>query len=240
MEPLGPLANHGRWFGVKCIWTLDAVLYHAVFSAAIPVLTVYLMFPKNRRTPWLSRNQFGFTTVLFAFAAFAFAAAVFVNSGGKYQAAPPYIAACVAAILVLLFLAWVKPSRREVVSSRDPVLSTRCFFTLGFIATAALLFQMYLLPSLLHSPALTLAALAAITSGTRYLLKAWSGEGKQWTLVQQYALAAGALGCLSLLAAVQEWRPHATGGFLREDRRSDRNSTAGPSLGYGSRCPRTP
>jgi len=45
---LGPLGSYGRWAGVNWVWSLELTIFHAVFSIAIPILLVELLFPAQR------------------------------------------------------------------------------------------------------------------------------------------------------------------------------------------------
>ena len=53
---LGLLGTYGRWGGVNWVWCLHLTAFHAVFSIAIPILLVELLFPVHRQERWLGRR----------------------------------------------------------------------------------------------------------------------------------------------------------------------------------------
>ncbi len=53
---LDVLAVYGRWAGVNWVWTVELTVFHAVFSVAIPVGIVELLYPDARGRPWLGRR----------------------------------------------------------------------------------------------------------------------------------------------------------------------------------------
>lgn len=57
---------YGRWMGVNWIWTEMLVMYHSVYSVAIPVLLVELAYPERKYEPWFSDSAFKAVLVLWA------------------------------------------------------------------------------------------------------------------------------------------------------------------------------
>ncbi len=199
---LGPLAGHGRWFHMNVIWTGDAILYHSIFSITVPTLLIYLLFPRSTKQPWLKRWHLWIITVLLALTVL-----IFLKAGNKYPVRPLYLACCVVAIAFLFVLArfaGVEPARRGAPLYYD---DSRRFFFLGFGAFAALLLQMYVLPPLLHSPPVTLLALAAILFFGNRMLRQWTGNGDCWSVQQQLALVSGLLSCMAIVGGLQEINP---------------------------------
>jgi lipopolysaccharide/colanic/teichoic acid biosynthesis glycosyltransferase len=198
------MTGAGYCLGVNWTWMFDAVFYHAVFSTALPILLVYQIFPKYRNMYWLGRR--GIAAV---FIVFAFAVAVFVQSGrSRYPAPPVYLFACVVAIGLLILLA------RKVKSSphtpgAGQVSGTAPFAILAFCATLGMVLQIYALPTIVHSAWVTALALAALVLITAWLLLAWSGG--ELTRAQSSALLIGALGCFALLGFFQEINPTRAG-----------------------------
>jgi lipopolysaccharide/colanic/teichoic acid biosynthesis glycosyltransferase len=200
---LGPMTGTGYWLGVNWTWMFDAIFYHAVFSTALPILLVYQIFPQYRRITWLGTRGLTAVSILFAFAA-----AVFVQSGTtRYPAPAPYLLACLAAIVILALL-----SRKLKVSPRSPgaaqVTRARPFAILAFGATLGLVLQIYALPLVVHSAWVTAAALALLVLVPAWLLLVWSGG--ELTNAQSSALLIGALGCFAVLGFLQEINPTRT------------------------------
>lgn len=198
---LGPLAGHGRWFGINVIWTIDALLYHSIVSMVIPIALIHLLFPVSARTPWLRRWHLWTIAVPLSLTLI-----LFLKAGNKYALNPLYLSACVVAIGFLFLLArfaGVVPARNYPPRHRDSLR----FFLLGFSGLSAIFIQMYVLPPLLKLPALTLATLVAIIVFGNRLVRNWSGNGECWTPLQQFSLIAGVLTCMALMCAFQEINP---------------------------------
>jgi hypothetical protein len=193
---LGPLVEQGRWAGVNWIWMFDAILYHATFSAAIPILLTYQFFPAAQNQTWLSR-----TSLCVVAAMFVLAVTVFVRAGSKYPAPKGYLAGCWLAVAAMTLLA-----RRVRVPgferSRGDV-APLWFGLLGFAATAGLVTQIYVIPR--YAPtAVTAVALIVLATLTGFLLLRWTSAGA-WTRAQQFGLVSGALGCFGLMDILQEF-----------------------------------
>jgi lipopolysaccharide/colanic/teichoic acid biosynthesis glycosyltransferase len=204
---LGPMAGQGYWLGVNWTWMFDAILYHAVFSTALPILLVYQVAPKYRREAWLDKRGLGIAGLLFVFGA-----AVFIQSGkNRYPAPYSYLAFCVVAIVILGVLAYRTKASVPRPGEARPAKASH-FAILSFCATLAMILQIYALPRLAHAPWLPGAALAFLVFVSTSLLLKWSGG--QMTYAQCFWLLAGALGCFALLDFFQELNP-ARGGVAR-------------------------
>ncbi|HLI84349.1 MAG TPA: sugar transferase [Bryobacteraceae bacterium] len=191
---LGPIAGQGRALGVNWIWTCDAILYHAVFSTALPILLVYQVFPAARQARWLRRGE------LAAWAGiFALGAAVFLYSGkDRYQPQPVLLAGCVAAIGVFCVLARKAPSAAPFTSAPGKV-APGGLALVSFLCTLGLVLQIYLVP-LAHSAGLTAAFLAALMTGAGYALgRVLRGE--------EGGLVAGALGAFGMVGLFRGLNP---------------------------------
>lgn len=53
---LGILGTYGRWLGVNWVWTVELILFHAIFSIGIPILITNLLFSAQKNSPWVSRG----------------------------------------------------------------------------------------------------------------------------------------------------------------------------------------
>ncbi len=95
------------------------------------------------------------------------------------------------------------------------VARCRWFLLLGFAATLALFFAVWLLPHLGLHPAVTLLVMAGLAALTARLARRMSGRWA-WGAREPLALASGALGFFVLLAPLQELdrsRPDNTTGM---------------------------
>jgi lipopolysaccharide/colanic/teichoic acid biosynthesis glycosyltransferase len=204
---LGPMTGIGYWMGVNWTWMCDAILYHAVFSIALPILLMYQIDPEHRSKPWLGKWGLGVVTLLFLFAV-----TVFVESGRtRYPAPPPYLAACVAAIGILGLLAY-KVKSSSAVPGTGRTTSARPFAILAFCVTLGMVLQIYTLPQVTHSAWVPAAALTAMVLVSAWLLHVWSGG--ELSYAQNSGVLIGALRCLALLGFFQEVNPSRRGQAL--------------------------
>jgi hypothetical protein len=198
---LGSLANHGRWGGVNWIWSIDAVLYHATFSAALPILLVHVWFPETKSSRWLGQIGLCVTGLLFLLAS-----AVFLNATPKYPVSIGYLAGCWVVIAFLV----ERASRSSFATEPERLthVPPSRFAVLGFFASAALLLHIYVVPSLVRRPPITLAVLICLVLGVARALRL--SAGSQWTRSQQCGLLCGALGFFGLFAFFHEINPTRT------------------------------
>lgn len=54
--PLGTLASYSRWIGVNWVWTVGILLFHSVFSIALPIFLFRMAFPRLRSESLLSTS----------------------------------------------------------------------------------------------------------------------------------------------------------------------------------------
>jgi len=198
---LGLLGEHGRAWGVNWIWALDLTLFHAVYSIALPILMVHLLYPGQRAHRWTS-NRF----LAGVGAVFALDLALFFQKANAY-AAPllHYVAATgVAVLLVVAARKWPQEPQPLL----PPTAVSRWLFgLLGFAATAGLFLLIYGLP-LLRFPAWVSLLFTLGTGGmVAGLLLKWTGNGRRWSTEQQFALVSGTLGFWALMAPLQEFNP---------------------------------
>ena len=95
---LGPLGSYGRWAGVNWVWSLQLTIFHAVFSIAIPILLVELLFPARRDERWIGRRgMVGLSLLLLADVLFGFFALTTYR-----PPLVPYLLAIIAVIALFL------------------------------------------------------------------------------------------------------------------------------------------
>lgn len=134
---LGILGEYGRWAGVNWVWSLELTVYHAVFSIAIPIALVEMLFPKLRKVPWLKRKgMIGFSIMLVAVVALGYFALT------PYR--PPVILYAVAVIAAsaLVIIARRLPEKIPAMQKglEKAMPRPRWFALLGFGATLAFFF----------------------------------------------------------------------------------------------------
>jgi peptidoglycan/LPS O-acetylase OafA/YrhL len=209
---LGRLGSYGRWVGVNWVWSLELTIYHAVFSIAIPILLVTLMFPDRRNQPWIGRRTFRLLTLLLA-SDVVFGALVLTPyrpAFGRYA-----LAALLAASLVLVArrLPAGQP-RTDLSSLRAP--RPRWAWALGLGATLGFFALSWALPNTDIPPAVTMLLIAGLAAGVGSLVTRWIRKRAGWSDRHALALATGGLSFFILLAPLQELdraRPDNTAGM---------------------------
>ncbi len=195
---LGSLGVYGRLEGVNWVWSLQQTTFHAVFSFAIPILIVGLLFPKRRAERWAGPRSLLLLIILFV--ASAILGALFLSS---YH--PPLIlyVATLAVAAVLILLARYLPRSISVTKSTGVAEPLR-FGLVGFLGTLTLFLINWLLPTTLTPwwvAILLMLVLAIIVAGVTLLM---SGNATAWTQRHQIALVSGALAFFILLAPYTE------------------------------------
>ena len=192
---LGVLGVFGRWMGINWVWAEMLTIYHAVFSIAIPVLLVELVYPSQRKELWVGRRKLGGLAVLLV-------GVVLLGYFGLTPYCPPFPQYLSAVILVVffIFLAWRVPSeygKRGFAKLSRPV----CFWAAGFLGTVGFFFVFWALPSFL-SPFLVmfLGALLGFSFVTFLKSVDWNDCGD----LHKFALISGGLAFFIFLAPLQE------------------------------------
>lgn len=194
---LGTLGVYGRWAGVNWVWSLGLTIYHAVFSIAISIFLVELMFPERRDDRWLGRRGLiGISLLLLVDVLFgAFVLTTY------WPTAMTYILTFVV-MLALYVLArkmplnWFEPSNGSV---RRPLI----FGLLGFFGTTGMFVQSGILSESEIPAVVTMLSMTATMVLIYFILRRISGDGA-WTDEHRLALTSGALLFFVLLAPLQE------------------------------------
>ena len=63
---VGHLGTYGHWLGVNWVWATELALFHAIFSIALPIAVVEIVFPATQGVPFLrSRRSLAATVAAF-------------------------------------------------------------------------------------------------------------------------------------------------------------------------------
>jgi hypothetical protein len=104
---VGYLATYGHFAGVNWVWATELALFHAIFSIALPIAAVALMFPGSARVSFLpTRRALAAVGLVFLLTV----GAMFVLFNGNEIPAAPVLVATVAAMGLLVYLARVAPA----------------------------------------------------------------------------------------------------------------------------------
>lgn len=193
---VGILGSYGRWLGVNWVWTLELILFHAVFSISIAILLVRLAYPDQRDNPWIGRRGMVASAIVL----------IFVVAFGYLFMTPyrpdalVYILAIIS-VAVLMFMASRLPVNESAKSS-GRIIKPRWLTVAGFAWTFALFFTVWVLP---HTG---LPAIADFTLLTALGISGWLAlarlYGKRATFsdLHKLALADGAIGFFVLLSVI--------------------------------------
>ncbi len=194
---LGPLGSYGRWAGVNWVWSLQLTLFHAVFSIAIPILLVELIFPAQRDERWICRRgMIGLSLLLLADVLLGFLALT------TYR--PPLVPYLLAVVAVIaLFLIAQRLPARWAMPRPARVPRPLWFALIGLGATIVFFVIQWVPPEIGLPVSLTLLAAVALVALVAWRVQRMS-RGGAWNDEHRLALAGGALMFSVLLAPVQE------------------------------------
>ena len=195
---LGTLASYGRWDGVNWVWAVQQTVFHAIFSVALPVLLVGLIFPMRRHQRWVGPRGLLILLVLFALAlvlGFFF--------GSSYHPSLILYGAALLVTIILIAVARFLPRRITLTKRTDAAPPLR-FGILGLLGTTTFFLVNWLLPTTLIPfwIAIPLDLLVALVVAV--LLIVISGNGSGWTDRQKVWLISSALAFFILLAPFTE------------------------------------
>jgi len=197
-QDLDMLGSYGRSIGVNWIWTLELTLYHAVFSIAIPVLLVNLMFPAYASRAWISQRTFNVLSLLFVVnGVFIFA---FIT---PYR--PPIIHYLPAVLVTILLIMLAHRLPKPKPGLKNVKLANPFWFGLiSFLTTAAIFISVWLLPHTNVPPWQCALFLIGVVALAGWIILELSNDGAGLTARHQLALATGGLGFFILLSPLQE------------------------------------
>lgn len=165
----GPLTH---WGGVNWVWMGELTPFHAIFSIALPMAIVGLLFPQTRRQRFLSDSGTAWTFALYVLTA----TTMYFLFDRTYNLSPALITACLLAIVLLVLGAWKIPAHWLRPRSPTPHASPRAELFLG-AGFAAGFFIIFLgLPGLLRNPFPAIAIGWAFSAGCLLWLRATIGE----------------------------------------------------------------
>lgn len=185
-EDLDALGVYGRWAGVNWVWSLDLTIFHAVFSIAVSILLVELLFPSRRDEPWLGCAGMAlFPLLLLADVVFIFLLIT------PYRPPLPHVLVTMALVAALYLLARRLPARKR--APRPGGVPRPLWFALvGFLANTGFFTTMWALPELGWPVGVTITCTLGLSAVTVWAVRRLS-HGGAWTDEHRFALAAGAL-----------------------------------------------
>src|SRR5215472_14026552 len=185
-----------RLLGLNTTYWEVNVVYHVVFSIAIPILLVDQIFPSGRGRPYVGRLGLAVTAAAAVLGVAILRLTVPISQDPGYTAPAAVVAGCVAAVALIAVVAPVVLPRLPVGASDDaPVPSPTMLWLLGASATFVFLLLLFVFTGA-HQPPLVprnvvlapMAGGAAIAGGVTWALGRWSAS-RRWTDVHALSLA---------------------------------------------------
>ncbi len=210
-KDLGLLDTYGRWLGVNWVWSVQAIPFQAIFSIAIPILIVSLLFPRRRAERWAGPRALLLLIVMFAL----MLVLGFLFLSPYHAPLVPYLITLVI-VAGLLFLARYLPRTITVTKSTDVAQPLR-FGLVGFLGTLTLYLIGWILPTTLLPFWVAILLIFLLVLAVGFAILHMSSNILGWTERHQVALVSGALAFFVLLAPITEithWqRPESLGGL---------------------------
>lgn len=200
-------APWGHWLGVNWDWSVQLTIFHAVFSIALPILLVGLVYADTPGRRLLSDRALRWVATGYVLTVVA----MFALFNRAYPVNPALFAAALGAIGVLAFVAWRMPSRWFVPATEVPDRPPRAFAWAGgayVFLSFGISFLFGTATGNVLATAVAQVALGAI--GLWWLLHHVGRSANRPHLAQ---LAAGLLSFLVLFGVVEEFVGDA-GAFL--------------------------
>lgn len=156
---VGTLAVYGHVAGINWVWATELALFHAVFSIALPIVAVGLLFPASDRAPFLPTRR---SRILVLLVFLATVAAMFVLFNANETPPAALLLASLAVVGLLVALARWAPASLGGLRIRGagttPVAHpflVGAAFVWGFFGLS------WVAPELVPVPAIVAAALVA-------------------------------------------------------------------------------
>lgn len=195
---VGTLGSYGRAFGVNWIWTVELILFHAVFSTSASILLVWLAFPEWRDRRWLGDKTLAACVLVFlSIVVFGYFALT------PYRPELPLYGLAILAAAALILSAWLLPPCLPVRTAGKPPRPLLLFLA-GFGWTLALFFIVWLLPGTGIPAAVPLALLLLLGFSGLALVSWLYSKGELFSEGYKLALPAGGLFFFMLLDLLLE------------------------------------
>jgi hypothetical protein len=200
--------GYGRAWGVNWVYFLWALGYESVWVVLIPVQLTALLFPAQRSRCWLRPRGFVIASAVFLLGAFVAwygwtqRARVKVFHMAPYRPPPAYVLAGVAAILVLIVVAYMLPSpqaREEGIATHSApapwvVGGVMCALGTPWAASGLVGWGVGSLPAV---PFRSVLAVGVVWAGLTFLLVRHWTSSMTWRDTHRFALVfGGVLACV--------------------------------------------
>lgn len=179
----GAQLRYGTWGGVHWPFTFFLVVFHAVFSIAIPIFLATLLFPAEAAKPWVSRRSLQIFGALFSGSVLVSALALH-----RYNPTLPHYGIAIGVVAALIAIARVLPG--SIGPGRRPLaVSPKRLAIIGFSGTFTFWVVGFLFAAWHVPPAIALVSqFGIVLVGAVYLRRVEAGR------YERFALAGGMLG----------------------------------------------
>lgn len=198
---LGNAAFYGRWMDTSWMWSVHLTGFHAVFSIAIPILIVHLIFPSVRGEPWLGCLGMGVMEALLFLSA-AGGNLLFRQAFSYTPPALPYLGAILAVILLVLAARRLRPPASDPVLESVELPHAGLYWLAGFLLTVAFFVCGWVIPATSIPPALDILLILALSAIALAIVLRSARHGARFTDSRKLALAAGGLTFFLLLTPI--------------------------------------
>jgi hypothetical protein len=187
----------GRALGVNGVWSEWVVGYHAVYSIAIPILLVELLFPARGDQPWLGPKALAAVSVLYVLSAALIGVAFRTVIAPGFRAPMPLMVGTTLLVVGLGMAAILWPARPGPRPGPVPAAVPPPWLV-GLAALLAASAWMLLLglPQWLKTGILALVPMASgliLAGGSMAMIRRWADRRGPWGDRHRLALVMGAL-----------------------------------------------
>ncbi len=206
-----------RWggliFGINGVYTEAMLIYHPIWSIAIPVLLTDLLFPSRLNTPYLGRFGLVVTALFYVFGVLLTMLGAHTSLAPGYWAPPVLLGFAALAVLVLVVIALgVLPRAVPLPPLQTNAPQPWMLFLVSGIGSFACLALLLLLgpavPAFTHAPLVLLSMLSALVlvAIVAWLVYHWS-HSHTWSDNHLLALLSGALIAHTLVGILNSHDP---------------------------------
>jgi len=197
-----------RIFGVNGVYAEAAIMIHAVWSAAVPILFTDLLFPDSRAVPYLRRIGFVLTGIWYLLGVSLLAALTRLSIAPGYEAPPSHLAMAALVALLLVVTALVVLPRnsarpKPAADAPQPRLVLLVTFTASVLWHALLAVLWRIEPAFADWPLFLVPVLGAmaVAASMDWGLRQWTAR-RGWNDRHRLALVSGAVISHSLVGGI--------------------------------------